>query len=50
MSFLAGSPAWPGETGAPTGEVGTVWRPFCVRNFISTDAGGLLELSLAGKG
>lgn len=49
-SFLVGSPAWAGETGAPTGEAGTVWRSCCVGDFTSTEAERFLGSSEAGKG
>lgn len=48
--FLGGSPAWAGERGTPTGEAGTVWRPFCVGNLTKTEGGRLLGSSGAGRG
>lgn len=48
-SFLVGSPACAGDTGAPVGEGGSVWVSFCVGNFTNADAGRLLGFSEAGR-
>lgn len=49
-SSLVGSPAWAGETGAPTIQTDSVWRSFCVGNFTDTEAGTLLRSLGTGRG